>query len=86
MAVQGVTSYFALQNDLFYRAATTRYICKLSTVGLKRDKIRITLAFATNADGSEKRDVFFISRAYNILLQKKGWHPRHYYRNNKKRG
>ncbi|OWY93005.1 CENPB protein Homeodomainlike [Phytophthora megakarya] len=91
MAMHDVTRYFALRDvwnmddtGLLYWATTTRVLCKLGTAGLKKDKTRITLALAANADGSEKRDVFFIGRAKKpyCFQGKEGWQLGYYYRNN----
>ncbi|GMF10522.1 unnamed protein product [Phytophthora lilii] len=70
LAMQDVTRHYALcdvwnmdESGLTYRAAKQKGICKSKTSGLKKDKTRITMALAANADGSEKREVFFIGRA-----------------------
>jgi hypothetical protein len=54
--------------------------------GKKKDKFRITVTFACNADGSKKMPIFYIGyskkpRCFkNSVLQQQGF----YYRNNKK--
>jgi hypothetical protein len=54
--------------------------------GKKKDKFRITIGLACNADGSEKLEPFFIGRSKKPrCFQKKDPQQRgFYYRNNKK--
>jgi len=54
--------------------------------GKKKDKFRITLGVACNADGSEKLDLMFIGKSQKPrCFQKKSPDQRgFYYRNNKK--
>jgi len=93
LAMQDVTRHYALRDvwnmdetGLMYRSAKVRGICKSNTPGLKKDKTRITLALAANADGSEKRDAFFIGKARrpHCFQRKDGDELGFYYRNNKK--
>ncbi|KAE9020906.1 hypothetical protein PR001_g12484 [Phytophthora rubi] len=70
MAMQDITRFYELK-DIWnmdetghvYRAAKDRAICKSGQPGLKKDKTRITLALAANADGSERREPLIIGRA-----------------------
>lgn len=54
--------------------------------GKKKDRFRITIGFACNADGSEKLEPIFIGKSKNPrCFQKKDPQARgFYYRNNKK--
>ena len=57
--------------------------------GKKKDKFRLTLGFACNADGSEKLPLFFIGKSkrpqcFKRLKKKTPGDEGFYYRNNKK--
>ncbi|KAE8986878.1 hypothetical protein PR003_g17521 [Phytophthora rubi] len=91
--MQDITRHYALRDvwnmdetGLMYRSAKARGICKSNTPGLKKDKTRITLALAANADGSEKRESFYIGKARrpHCFKGKDGDELGFYYRNNKK--
>ncbi|KAE8995803.1 hypothetical protein PR003_g12525 [Phytophthora rubi] len=51
------------ETGLNYKAALTRSICTSKMPGVKKDKTRITLAFTTNADGSDDLPAMFIGCA-----------------------
>ncbi|KAH7929555.1 DDE-domain-containing protein [Leucogyrophana mollusca] len=74
------------ESSLFAFAPPDRGLATKQMSGKKKDKFRITLAFAVNADGSERMPVFYIGRSKkprcfgNKTPQARGF----YYRNNKK--
>ncbi|KAH7925285.1 DDE-domain-containing protein [Leucogyrophana mollusca] len=74
------------ETSLFAFAPPDRGLATRQMSGKKKDKFRITLAFACNADGTEKLPVFYIGKSKNprcfrkVTPQARGF----YYRNNKK--
>lgn len=54
------------ETSFYYHADAPRTLSRKSTVaGYKADKTRLTMAVATNADGSDKLPLLFIGRAAN---------------------
>ncbi|GMF37314.1 unnamed protein product [Phytophthora fragariaefolia] len=52
------------ETSFFYRADSPRTLSRKSAVaGIKADKTRVTMAVATNADGSDKLPLLFIGKA-----------------------
>ena len=51
------------ETGLFYRMPADKTISRNAIPGLKKEKSRITVAFAVNADGSERLIPFFIGNA-----------------------
>ena len=59
------------ETGLFYRMSPDRTIAARQIGGLKKDKTRITIALCANADGSEKRELFFIAHSQKPRCFKK---------------
>jgi hypothetical protein len=51
------------ESALFAFAPPDRGLAQRQMSGKRANKFRITLAFACNSDGSEKKDLFFIGRS-----------------------
>jgi len=74
------------ETGLFYRMTPDRTIASRQIEGSKKDKIRITIALTTNADGTDKLEPFFIGHATmpRCFQKKTAEQLGFYYRNNKK--
>jgi DDE superfamily endonuclease len=74
------------ETGLCYSLAPDRTIARQQIEGAKKDKTRITIALATNADGSEKLEPLFIGRAKSPCSFKRqtGEQLGFFYRYNKK--
>jgi hypothetical protein len=72
------------ESGLFPFAPPDRGLAKQQMSGKKANKFRLTLCFACNANGSERKEVFFIGKSKNPrCFGKRGPRERgFYYRNN----
>jgi len=73
------------ETALFAFAPPDQGLAQQQMSGKKANKFRVTLCFACNADGSEKRDIFFIGKSKKPRCF--GWRGPNergfYYRSNK---
>lgn len=51
------------ESGLFWRMMPSRGLSSQSQPGLKKDKSRVSLAFATNATGTDRLPVWFIGKS-----------------------
>jgi hypothetical protein len=74
------------ETGLFYCLAPDRTIATRQIAGLKKDKTRITIALCANADGTEKRELFFLGHFQKprAFRKKKAEEYGLYYRWNRK--